>query len=69
MTIRIGADTVDLISYQVFQGFAAKVKEDGPDKVKVTFTSNTHKSEFKAGFDDGEYEFDIDEEPIGEDDD
>ncbi len=69
MRVRIGDDTVDLISFSPETGFAAKVKEDGPDKVKVTFTSNTHKSTFKAEFEDGEYEFDIDEEPIGEDDD
>jgi hypothetical protein len=69
VTIRIGDDTVDLISYSPEPGFAAKVKEDGPDKVEVTFTSNTHKSEFKAEFNDGEFEFDIEEEPIGEEDD
>ena len=67
--IRIGPGTVDLISSFAEEGFAAKVKDEGPEKVKVTFTSNTHKSEFKAEFDDGEFEFEIEEEPIGDDDD
>lgn len=69
VTVRVGAGTVDLISVAPKTGFATKVKDDGPDKVKVTFTSNTHESKFEAEFEDGVYEFKIDENPIGDDDD
>jgi hypothetical protein len=69
VTVRIGSGTVELVSLAPKTGFASKIKDDGPDKVKVTFTSNTHESKFEAEFEDGEYEFKIDEEPIGEDDD
>jgi hypothetical protein len=48
-------------------GFQVTVEDSGPDSVRVEYRSDSHKSTFKAEWEDGQWE--IDTEESGEDDD
>lgn len=69
MLIRVGQNTVEFVSASPKTGFLTKVEKTGPEEVKVTFTSNTHKSKFRAEFEDGELDVRIREESNDDDDD
>jgi len=43
-------------------GFTVEVEDDGPGEVRVEFSSESHESEFRARWEDGELRIDIDEE-------
>ena len=42
-------------------GFSAEIENAGPGEVRVEFESEEHKSSFRAEWDDGELEIEIDE--------
>lgn len=67
--IHVGQNTVEFVSASPKTGFITKVEKTGPEEVEVTFTSNTHKSKFRAEFEDGELDVRIREESENDDDD
>jgi len=66
VTISSLEPTVDYVSAVPAGGFSAEIEETGPNEVKVKFESDAHESSFKAKWEDGELDIDIDEEPNDE---
>lgn len=66
VTISASAGELRLVAAVPAGGFSAEIKSPGPNEVEVEFESSTHKSTFRARWDNGQLDIDIDEE---EDDD
>ena len=48
VTIRSGAETVELVAATPKSGFVAEVRDSGPGRVEVRFRSDGHESRFRA---------------------
>jgi hypothetical protein len=60
--LRVAGDKVFLAGTVPSPGFTLEIEEDGPEQVKVEFSSNDHESSLKAEFSDGELEVETSEE-------
>ncbi len=63
--VRISVDepNVYLVAATPKAGFSIEIDEAGPAEVRVEFESSDHESSFRARWEDGELDIDIDEEP------
>lgn len=62
VTISALAPNVTLVGAVPSGGFSAEVEDSGPGEVEVEFESSHHKSTFRARWEDGHLDIDIDEE-------
>ena len=62
VTISALQPNVTLVGAVPTAGFSAEVDESGPEEVEVDFESSGHKSSFRARWEDGSLDIDIDEE-------
>jgi hypothetical protein len=67
--IRYGAGEVWFVDGGAASGFSVEVEETGPDEVEVRFRSDDHESKFKAEYDHGELDVEIEEEDRRDEDD